>query len=566
MLCGEQDPSCVERVTRKHVQHADKDAVPARNMILRNDPISNMNKEKTPQERARFRQQFLKTRQCRFHQQGHCWNGEACKFAHGDVEVRYMPNLSKTSVCKMWLQGLCSLSSHDCQFAHGSEELRATESFVKTSLCRMFFRGHCPRGDQCRHAHSNQELQVGQQAEREQRLEEYAESGGFGLPAEQANQVRRIVFDGERPPFQRAPRGRAGKQPGGFVANGARVADLSDLAAHQTSLQSSQGSGLLADLSGARSQAPGGADPAAAYAMLSTLLAMEPQGQQPSQAPGTQLPHDASGPASHGRLTAGALVGLPEHAQNSSGVAVANGNEIDLRHQVYQLRAIHEQLQWEKGVAAMAAAAAFASAKGALEVPPPSRQTPELQQRPLSPDSQDGVVGNNDGELPVDHEMYRLRATLEQMEWEKAGAQSTRPTGPAPWAESGGGKPSRGTRKGGGRHAEPRPLPAAQQQAMVAGSWSGSPPRAVAGTGFGECADIDTGQDFSPVMQGVDMGYEIPSDNGNRQPEPLLPGQRQQGVAVSSYLAASNLSLPVDARPDEVVRCLLAAEPDHYDD
>lgn len=113
---------------------------------------------KPPMQRARFRMQFSKTQKCRFFAKGHCWDGEGCRFAHGGEDMRVMPNLNKTSVCKKWTQGQCRESSETCPFAHGTWELRVTSNFLKTTLCRAFFRGVCSMGDQCRHAHNNNEL------------------------------------------------------------------------------------------------------------------------------------------------------------------------------------------------------------------------------------------------------------------------------------------------------------------------------------------------------------------------------------------------------------------------
>lgn len=67
---------------------------------------------------------FRKTELCRFFAQGCCLREHGCDFAHGVEELRIMPNLAKTSMCKDWCRNACPLSSEQCQFAHGKEELR----------------------------------------------------------------------------------------------------------------------------------------------------------------------------------------------------------------------------------------------------------------------------------------------------------------------------------------------------------------------------------------------------------------------------------------------------------
>jgi len=73
-----------------------------------------------------FAGQFKKTKLCRFNETGRCRYDDACPFAHSQHELEDLPDLSKTSMCKNWLQGCCSNTSGNCTFAHGKEELRKT--------------------------------------------------------------------------------------------------------------------------------------------------------------------------------------------------------------------------------------------------------------------------------------------------------------------------------------------------------------------------------------------------------------------------------------------------------
>jgi len=105
-----------------------------------------------------FRQQFRKTRLCRYHMEGCCWNGGACRFAHSDSELQGGPDLTKTSVCTAWMAGSCPFEARDCPFAHGSKELRCTRLYFKTAVCKDFMDGTCTAGDLCRFAHGAHEL------------------------------------------------------------------------------------------------------------------------------------------------------------------------------------------------------------------------------------------------------------------------------------------------------------------------------------------------------------------------------------------------------------------------
>jgi len=51
-------------------------------------------------------------------------------FAHGGIKPP--PDLTKTSLCKRWKEGMCHLSPDKCPFAHGKRELRQTPLFRLT--------------------------------------------------------------------------------------------------------------------------------------------------------------------------------------------------------------------------------------------------------------------------------------------------------------------------------------------------------------------------------------------------------------------------------------------------
>lgn len=76
-----------------------------------------------------FRSQFFRTRLCFFNSQGRCRYGARCAFAHADMELADMPNLTKTSLCKDWKEGKCTKTAAECQFAHGKHEIRLTPQY-----------------------------------------------------------------------------------------------------------------------------------------------------------------------------------------------------------------------------------------------------------------------------------------------------------------------------------------------------------------------------------------------------------------------------------------------------
>lgn len=78
-----------------------------------------------------YRDQFMKTRLCRFNSAGTCNRGDACRFAHGRGELQEMPDLKKTTLCKQWRRGKCKLTAERCQFAHGKQDLHLTPLFAE---------------------------------------------------------------------------------------------------------------------------------------------------------------------------------------------------------------------------------------------------------------------------------------------------------------------------------------------------------------------------------------------------------------------------------------------------
>mmetsp|Transcript_111448 Transcript_111448/g.326005 ORF Transcript_111448/g.326005 Transcript_111448/m.326005 type:complete len:407 (+) Transcript_111448:81-1301(+) len=66
---------------------------------------------------------LFKTQMCKSWLIDLCTQGDFCKFAHGNAELRGRPDWSRTGLCRRWLKkGVCRDST--CPYAHSVEELR----------------------------------------------------------------------------------------------------------------------------------------------------------------------------------------------------------------------------------------------------------------------------------------------------------------------------------------------------------------------------------------------------------------------------------------------------------
>jgi len=71
--------------------------------------------------------QFSKTKMCRFELLGMCTKGHQCPFAHGFLDLKPLPDLRCTKLCRELLQkGQCN--TKNCNYAHSREVLRQGSS------------------------------------------------------------------------------------------------------------------------------------------------------------------------------------------------------------------------------------------------------------------------------------------------------------------------------------------------------------------------------------------------------------------------------------------------------
>ncbi|CAK9021659.1 unnamed protein product [Durusdinium trenchii] len=73
-----------------------------------------------------LKRQLQKTQLCMFWKRNCCAKGSDCTFAHSVEELKELPDLRRTSLCKQWLKGRCPLSASTCRYAHGEAYLRRT--------------------------------------------------------------------------------------------------------------------------------------------------------------------------------------------------------------------------------------------------------------------------------------------------------------------------------------------------------------------------------------------------------------------------------------------------------
>jgi len=124
--------------------------------LLSNTPIDNVQEDTYDpnyESRKPCKPQVFKSRLCVFNAAGRCSHGENCTFAHSAYELAD----PKTFTCPKTEQfGFCD--DEHCLFAHTTAELRHLPKVAKTALCRYYPIGKCRAGNACRHAHGLDEI------------------------------------------------------------------------------------------------------------------------------------------------------------------------------------------------------------------------------------------------------------------------------------------------------------------------------------------------------------------------------------------------------------------------
>lgn len=92
--------------------------------------------------RRHFEANFLyRTRMCKYIQRDEeCPDGDACQFAHDPKDLRFCPNLYKTSLCKFYNMhtGHTSCRRRVCKFAHSLAEMRPDPRYMGVYSCGSF--------------------------------------------------------------------------------------------------------------------------------------------------------------------------------------------------------------------------------------------------------------------------------------------------------------------------------------------------------------------------------------------------------------------------------------------
>lgn len=101
--------------------------------------------------------QFCKTKMCRFELMGMCTKGIECLFAHGVTELKALPDLRCTKLCKQHVEtGECT--NPVCTYAHSKAELRLAAQRLAAARSQKAQKGKQSMGDRpvqpsSQHAH-----------------------------------------------------------------------------------------------------------------------------------------------------------------------------------------------------------------------------------------------------------------------------------------------------------------------------------------------------------------------------------------------------------------------------
>ena len=109
--------------------------------------------DSTYESRKPCKPAVFKSRLCVFNAAGRCSHGDQCTFAHSAYELAD----PKTFMCPKAEQfGFCD--DEVCLFAHNAGEMKHLPKVAKTALCRYYPIGKCRAGNACRHAHGLEEI------------------------------------------------------------------------------------------------------------------------------------------------------------------------------------------------------------------------------------------------------------------------------------------------------------------------------------------------------------------------------------------------------------------------
>lgn len=201
-----------------------------------------------PQSRAwrkLFRQQFHKTKLCRFYPIGECRYEDDCPYAHDQFEMEYTPDLTKTALCVEFDKGACTKSSDKCPYAHGREELRTTDAFSTSPMCKRVVGGGVG-GDEQEMEHwadsppMQQQAFSQQQPSSPQRPANASANSGDGSPSTFGTSVRAPKKKGKATSPAKAldlsVQVQALARPGPATPSAARVVNLADALLQQDAL------------------------------------------------------------------------------------------------------------------------------------------------------------------------------------------------------------------------------------------------------------------------------------------------------------------------------------------
>ena len=118
---------------------------------LSQDKARSSGEKRSPDTSFRVGKHLLKTKVCSLFLNGNCHYGEErCFYAHSVQELRELPQLERTSLCPSYRKGKCRRGDN-CKYAHSVDEMTISARRVP---CLWYREGHCSHGQSCRFSHS----------------------------------------------------------------------------------------------------------------------------------------------------------------------------------------------------------------------------------------------------------------------------------------------------------------------------------------------------------------------------------------------------------------------------
>lgn len=113
---------------------------------------------------------------CSLFLQNKCLNRDNCRYAHSKEELKPLPDLANTKLCKSVKKNVIC-TDPNCKYAHHVEQLQPSTdlSTYKITICHYWKKNKCMNQDKCRFAHGTKEIRSFQ-AKRNAAKEEWVDN------------------------------------------------------------------------------------------------------------------------------------------------------------------------------------------------------------------------------------------------------------------------------------------------------------------------------------------------------------------------------------------------------